>query len=1371
MPPKDARPKTLKIGFLILIKKQLTGWKMNNRFCILTNANELEWYKKQEDQVDHKPAGAFKKLETCEIEETEDLNGTEWCFSIKSGGKTNYFGATSDQDRMNWMVEILKLRQPAEIISMFDHPKLSKHAAFALANLCGSKDHVVNIVKIGGTQALVGFLDKLNPAVDTKLIDSVYLVLIKLCEREETKAELGQLFQMMFDLFAKSKEEKHQDFVTQAISHCCTLDENRTRLASHGGIKWLVDHLDKDIGEKAKLNITETITRLSQNDQVRASIRDGYLDRIILSLGKAKDTVKVGVIQLLMNLATRDATIVEKLKKVTLVPSIVSFLVSNYGPLQESSSTFISFLMTNDDNEHKHKSELKAHNGLQNLISSLSAPSDRVKDKSLAAIATFVSSNEENAIEFSNQGEAIIPILNLIAAPVESLPTPPPEKKSSDKPEEVKHEEKVDKRSITASALKIMKTLSVNQESRAQVTKSAKTIVALLEGYVRLKDDFLEEKVVSLANYSTVDRVKIEICKSTLLSILVDSVTTDSKGLLPTLITISNCSTLAYAKIAIGRLSGFNNICAIIKSSTDDVLRYHAASIVANCIVEVDNTNLFRDQGGVVGLITALSSSKEDLQSQAARALSIVAFYDETDVIVENNGVKALLGLLTSPNGTVREYAAKALRNLSVSDKAKMEIYQQGGTKPLLDTLEFPNTKLQEHAALALRNTISKEGVPNDVIKLHGVKPLLGLLTGDQADIKVIENALWVLSYCHTQIQDRIVILKVGGIPSLLSCVEFRNERVKEVASLLVSQCLIRPQKQTELVPRALQKMYSLLSLPNPKVVENILSIIYAASKNPKMKPLVAEGARKLIPFLRSSNQKVRHYASGALINSALSAENEVELKSIGGLSAILNLPDIQLRHNNAWKLKLATFDNPDARKIEISVTKQPAATITFQTKSQLKYRLAKCLACCYYGQDYRPEEEDFKPKQEEEPKDKKKEEKDESFEQAPPAEEEKSGGAVSKVKDAFNKPVSPASSASPPLNRAPSKKAFAPASTQPPSQTTASRSGSQRPINQQQFLGIKRKEQVPTLTRSEKVKVKFTYEQMEAIAFYRSLSNPVLAQYYESILGYFRESYLKAGEEKENLRARDVNLIAGPGVFIEDNYIVRYDNGDMNVPALVRSTKPINPTVTWAYFEVYVIATNGPKATVAIGLANEDYPLDQQPGWQSGSYGYHGDDGNKFFDSQHDSYGPRFTVGDVVGCGYNNITKEIFYTKNGFLVGTAFENAPSNLFAVVGLASPGERVYVNFGQNPFVFDFSFKNYTSCPIAPKAEVGQELPFDPIPKVLSGEIGEVFEGFASYWFFLHPERERAESIDAGKESESRPRIGSIPGAEGVAVPDN
>jgi len=85
------------------------------------------------------PKGSFKKLESCEIEETEDLDGREWCFSIKVDGHTDYFSATCRQDRLNWMVEILKLRQPAEIITLLEHPKLSRHATFALLNLFGYK--------------------------------------------------------------------------------------------------------------------------------------------------------------------------------------------------------------------------------------------------------------------------------------------------------------------------------------------------------------------------------------------------------------------------------------------------------------------------------------------------------------------------------------------------------------------------------------------------------------------------------------------------------------------------------------------------------------------------------------------------------------------------------------------------------------------------------------------------------------------------------------------------------------------------------------------------------------------------------------------------------------------------------------------------------------------------------------------------------------------------------------------------------------------------------------------------------------------------------------------------------------------------------
>ncbi len=71
-------------------------------------------------------------------------------------------------------------------------------------------------------------------------------------------------------------------------------------------------------------------------------------------------------------------------------------------------------------------------------------------------------------------------------------------------------------------------------------------------------------------------------------------------------------------------------------------------------------------------------------------------------------------------------------------------------------------------------------------------------------------------------------------------------------------------------------------------------------------------------------------------------------------------------------------------------------------------------------------------------------------------------------------------------------------------------------------------------------------------------------------------------------------------------------------------------------------------------GLAQEVEPLFARfPGvprcgsrWEPGSYGYHGDDGRKFFQQgQGEEYGPRFGQGDVVGAGIHLGKGEMFFT------------------------------------------------------------------------------------------------------------------------------
>jgi hypothetical protein len=114
----------------------------------------------------------------------------------------------------------------------------------------------------------------------------------------------------------------------------------------------------------------------------------------------------------------------------------------------------------------------------------------------------------------------------------------------------------------------------------------------------------------------------------------------------------------------------------------------------------------------------------------------------------------------------------------------------------------------------------------------------------------------------------------------------------------------------------------------------------------------------------------------------------------------------------------------------------------------------------------------------------------------------------------------------------------------------------------------------------------------------------------------------------------------------------------------------------------------------IAIGLANKDYPMkDTMPGWKSLSYGYHSDDGSTFGDGKRQiQYGPKFGLGDVVGCGLDYRTGTVFYTLNGIFLGHASVVAEEALIAVdwyptVGFDSP-ECAVMNFGfHKPFVFD------------------------------------------------------------------------------------
>lgn len=120
---------------------------------------------------------------------------------------------------------------------------------------------------------------------------------------------------------------------------------------------------------------------------------------------------------------------------------------------------------------------------------------------------------------------------------------------------------------------------------------------------------------------------------------------------------------------------------------------------------------------------------------------------------------------------------------------------------------------------------------------------------------------------------------------------------------------------------------------------------------------------------------------------------------------------------------------------------------------------------------------------------------------------------------------------------------------------------------------------------------------------------------------------------------------------------------------------------------------TTAPEC-VAVGLATESFSLHtRMPGWDSQSYGYHGDDGGIFHaaGSMIKEYGSHFGVGDTIGCGVDYPKQAIFFTLNGVFLGYAFvlKDPVQDLFPVIGMDT-NCPVECNFGTAaPFQFDLA----------------------------------------------------------------------------------
>jgi len=190
-----------------------------------------------------------------------------------------------------------------------------------------------------------------------------------------------------------------------------------------------------------------------------------------------------------------------------------------------------------------------------------------------------------------------------------------------------------------------------------------------------------------------------------------------------------------------------------------------------------------------------------------------------------------------------------------------------------------------------------------------------------------------------------------------------------------------------------------------------------------------------------------------------------------------------------------------------------------------------------------------------------------------------------------------------------------------------------------------------------------------------------------------------------------------------------KYRDSGFYLSRSIRSEKKVFECAKgWSYFEATVWG-EGSVGIVSISTDCDRKLYGKEShnhiGWYGASYGYHNDDGYIYASSETSMiyrplnykkfrYGPTWgsenvvhdTIIDgiqvvetssVVGCGYNLSTNDLFFTLDGNFLGLVpFKAHAGETYAAgVTLHNVGNRVQMNFGHLPFLFDideFCFKS-------------------------------------------------------------------------------
>ncbi len=145
------------------------------------------------------------------------------------------------------------------------------------------------------------------------------------------------------------------------------------------------------------------------------------------------------------------------------------------------------------------------------------------------------------------------------------------------------------------------------------------------------------------------------------------------------------------------------------------------------------------------------------------------------------------------------------------------------------------------------------------------------------------------------------------------------------------------------------------------------------------------------------------------------------------------------------------------------------------------------------------------------------------------------------------------------------------------------------------------------------------------------------------------------------------------------------------NRMSVIQGNRPVtyNHKTLHYSFEINIKDIVGDHDYVAIGFTTENFKINQMPGWELNTYGYHSDDGKLYHSGKithsdnmkqfERNFNTTFTTGDVVGAGISYLKQKVYFTKNNFVVGSIHYNLENTLYPTIGFWGKSVTVDVNF--------------------------------------------------------------------------------------------